>query len=270
MDWIVPDGVTAPAWVYMLVAAAATLIVGVGKGGFGGGVGVIATPLFLLVLPGHVALSLMLPLMIACDVFTLRHFPRDWDSRSFALIAGGTVIGLGIGLYLLVLFAREGVDGDRWIRLAVGGVSLLFCALKAWRAVRGERQGRFTPGLGVGTATGVLCGITTMVAHAAGLLVSMFLLAQRLEKRRFVGTCARYYLLFNTVKVPLYMLATALADKEYITLKTVRWDLWLLPLCPLGVALGAWLNTRISARGFTLVVYVLLALTGLQMVWRAL
>jgi uncharacterized membrane protein YfcA len=265
MDWIVPECATAPPWLYVLVTAGATLLMGVAKGGFGGGVGVLATPLLLLVLPANVALSMLLPLLIVCDVFTLGHFPRDWHPRSYGMIAGGTLIGLAIGLYLLLFFARSDVDGDRWIRLFVGAIALFFCLLKAWRVLRREKPAAFRPGWGIGTAVGILCGITTMVAHAAGLLVAMFLVAQRLEPRKFVGTTARYYLTFNTVKVPLYLLATTLGERDYITWETLRWNLWLLPLCPLGVAVGAWLNKRMRGTVFTLIIYVLLALTAVKM-----
>jgi uncharacterized membrane protein YfcA len=223
----------------------------------------------LLVLPGPVALSMTLPLLIVCDIFTLRHFPHDWHPRSFRLMAGGTVIGLGIGLWLLLWFARANVNGDRWIRLTVAATALLFCALKTWQGFH-RGAGSFRPGWTIGTLTGILAGITTMVAHAAGLLVNMFMLAQRLDQRRFVGTCARYYLTFNTAKVPLYVLATFLAEKDYITWTTLKWDLWLVPLCPIGVALGAWLNRRMSGRVFTLVIYALLAVTAARMLWTSL
>jgi uncharacterized protein len=269
IGWIVPDCALVAPWPYVLVTGGATLLIGIGKGGFGG-VGVLATPLMLLVLPGPVALSMTLPLLIVCDAFTLRHFPHDWHPRSFWLIAGGTVVGLGLGLYLLLFFSRGDIDGDRWIRLMVGVIALAFCLLRLSQWVRKSEARAFQPGWGIGTLTGLLCGITTMVAHAAGVLVNMFLLSQRLEQRKFVGTCARYYLTFNTLKLPLYVLATALGEKKYLTWQTFAWDLWLIPLCPVGVALGAWLNSRISGKFFNIFIYTLLGLTGLKMVWSSL
>jgi len=271
MDWIVPHVVRAgiSPGSYVLLACAATLLIGVSKGGFGGGVGVLATPLFLIALPGNVTLSLVLPLLIVCDVFTWGHFPRDWHPRSYWSLGSGTAIGLMLGLFALLWFAREDVDGDRWIRLIVGCVSLTFCVVQGYRVLR-RRPGRFRPGIGAGAAMGVVCGFTTMVAHAAGVFVDMYLLALRLDKRAFVGTCARYYLTFNLLKVPLYLLAGALAQEDYITFQTLKWDLWLFPLCPLGVALGAWLNRRMSGKTFTLIIYFALAATGAKLLWETL
>ena len=270
MSWIIPDGVEVAPGVYMLTVVAAVLLIGFSKGGFGGGVGVLATPLFLLVLPFNTALSMILPLLIVCDIFTLRHFPRDWHPRSFWLIAGGTIVGLVIGVFALRYFAREDVDGERWVKLIVAVTALLFCGIQAVRAIRKKASLPFKPGIVVGTVTGVICGITTMIAHAAGAVVNMFLVAQRLEPRKFVGTCARYYLTFNSTKVPLYLLLTAASDKPYITWQTLKWDLWLVPFCPIGVAVGAWLNKRMSGRVFTLLIYVFLGITGLKMLSDAL
>jgi len=273
MDWIIPEGVKVAPAVYMMVVASAVLLIGFSKGGFGGGVGVLATPLFILVLPFNVALSMILPLLIVCDIFTLGHFPRDWHPRSFWLIAGGTIIGLGIGAIVLRFFARADVDGERWVKLLVGFTALIFCCIQLLRARGKKALVPFRPGIIVGTITGILCGITTMIAHAAGAIVSMFLVSQKLEPRKFVGTCARYYLTFNSAKVPLYLLLTLLGGaeyKSYITWQTLKWDLWLLPLCPVGVAIGAWLNKRLSGGAFTLIIYIMLAITGSYMIFKAL
>jgi uncharacterized protein len=265
--WMIPPCIHGPAWLYFTVCGAATLLSGFSKGGFGGGLGVIATPMMFLVLPANVALSMMLPLLIVCDLFTLRHFPGEWDPSSLKTIAAGTSAGLLIGLGLLLLLARGDVNGERWLRLMVGTVALVFCAVKLWRTLaRHPDHGRVIGRVG-GTGIGLVAGVTTMIAHAAGPFVDMFLLLRRLDRRRFVGTAARYYLLFNTVKVPLFLLASVLAEKRYMTFETLKWSAVFVPLCPVGVAAGAWMNKRISGELFTRAIYVLLFVTGARMLW---
>jgi uncharacterized protein len=268
----VPAGALAGPAGYLAAAIGATLITGLSKAGFGGGLGVIATPLMMMVLPANVAISMMLPVLIVCDILTLRHFPREWDRATFRGIAGGTCVGLVCGLGLLLLFARSDVDGERWIRLIVGTVSIFFCLLRVlrWRWHGASPAQAPVPPVAVGVPLGVAAGTVTMVAHAAGPIVDIYLLLRRVDRARFVGTAARYYLTFNTAKIPLYLLASVLAQRDYITWSTLRWDLWLFPFCPLGVAAGAWLNRRLTGKAFTTCIYVLLFITGVRMLAKAL
>ena len=62
---------------------AAVVLMGIAKAGFGGGIGLIATPLLALVLPVSDAAALMLPLLIACDVFAVRHYLRSFHSLQY-------------------------------------------------------------------------------------------------------------------------------------------------------------------------------------------
>ncbi|NQU42179.1 sulfite exporter TauE/SafE family protein, partial [bacterium] len=266
MSWIIPDVAQVNPLFYILLTAGGTFIIGLSKAGFGGSVGILATPLFLLALPGNVALSMILPLLIVCDIFTWRQFPTEWHPKSYVLLCLGALVGLGFGLYCLLWFGQGDVDGDRWIRIIVGVVSLFFCILKVFRS--GRERPAFEPNLLSGGIIGALAGFVTMVAHAAGPLVNMFLLPQRLDRRVFVGTTARYYLTMNSLKVPLYVAASFLAkDLNYITLDTLKWDAWLVIFGILGVAAGAWLNRRMSGQIFNAVIYVFLAITGAKMLY---
>ena len=269
-DWAIPPCIRVAPWLYLVVCSGATLLSGFSKGGFGGGLGVIATPMLFLVLPANVALAMMLPLLIVCDLFTLRHFPGEWDPPSLKAIAAGTSVGLLVGLGLLVVLARGDVNGERWLRLVVGGVALGFCGIKTWRVLARHKDHGRVIGRRGGAAIGLVAGVTTMISHAAGPFVDMFLLLRRLDRRRFVGTAARYYLIFNTTKIPLFIAASLLAEKNYLTFETLKWSAVFVPLCPIGVALGAWLNKHISGELFTRVIYVLLGVTGVRMVWLAL
>ena len=74
-----------------LCAMAAVVLMGIAKAGFGGGIGLIATPLLALVLPVSDAAALMLPLLIACDGFAVRHYLRSFHSFSIKRLLPGAL-----------------------------------------------------------------------------------------------------------------------------------------------------------------------------------
>jgi len=52
---------------------------------------------------------------------------------------------------------------------------------------------------------GMTAGVTTMLANAAGPVMTAYLLAMRLPKHEFIGTGAWYFLMINCLKVPFSM-----------------------------------------------------------------
>ncbi|MGB0282895.1 MAG: sulfite exporter TauE/SafE family protein, partial [Neptuniibacter sp.] len=56
---------------FYLAAIPAVLIVGISKGGFGGGLGLIAVPMMALVISPVQAAAIMLPILCIMDLFAL-------------------------------------------------------------------------------------------------------------------------------------------------------------------------------------------------------
>jgi hypothetical protein len=106
-----------------------------------------------------------------------------------------------------------------------------------------------------------------MLAHAAGPIITMYLLPQKLDKREFVGTTVRYFFTFNLVKVPFFM---ALKGEARLDWPIFRATLWMLALAPLGVWLGSWLNHKLQPRHFSRIIYACLAAAGAKLLWDAL
>lgn len=257
--WIVPPKALTGPGIYAGIIALTAFLVGLSKAGFGGGVGALATPLVLLVLPGPTALSLTLPILLACDVMTLRHFNKEWDRRAVWALAPWMGAGLIVGLGLLIVLARQGGAGDLWIRFVAGTVVVVLAAVGAFF---GKSRPAGRPHAGIAAATGLVCGITTMVAHAAGVLLNLYLLSRRPTPQSFVGTSTRMYLTFNFIKLPLFALATPLAGREFLTWGLLGYSLWAIPFGYLGVAVGANLNRTIPQARYLKLVHALLLITG--------
>jgi uncharacterized membrane protein YfcA len=79
-----------------------------------------------------------------------------------------------------------------------------------------------------------------------------------MDRRTFAGTSARFYVVFNTLRIPLY----ASPSLEILSWDALKKSLWLMPLVPLTVRLGSHLNRRLSPADFNKIIYALLALSG--------
>ncbi len=111
----------------------------------------------------------------------------------------------------------------------------------------------------VGWLMGTVGGFTSMIAHAGGPPVTIYLVPQRLPRDVYVGTAAILFALINLVKlVPYY----ALGLLRIGNLGTV---LILAPLAYVGVRLGILLNRHFTDKWFTRFVYTFLLLTGLDL-----
>ncbi len=267
LAWIVPAQSLVAPEIYILGVSAAAFFVGLSKAGFGGGVGVIATPLVLFLLPGPTALSLMLPLLIGCDIMTLRRFSKDWDRTVFWSLFLWIFLGLFLGLALLIMFAKLDARGDTWIRFTVGVLvtGLTTLSILAPATPQRPRKDDLRQNSVIAVIVGLGYGIATMVAHAAGVLLNLFLISRRPSPAVFVGTSTRLYLTFNLIKVPFFIAATSMADRSFLTFATFGYSLWLLPAGYLGVMLGARLNKSLPKERYLGLVNALLLITGLYM-----
>jgi uncharacterized membrane protein YfcA len=110
-----------------------------------------------------------------------------------------------------------------------------------------------------GLLVGVAAGASSAIAHAAGPIVALYLLAQRLEKTSFVATSGLFFTVNNLLKVPPYV-ATGLIDAATLALS------WRFAAAvPVGIAAGWWANRHVPQRHFDLLVAVLMIATSLEL-----
>lgn len=267
-EWVLPSGHSGNAVVYMIVAVLALAMTGISKGGFGG-VGVLSIPMMMAVAPGKFSLAMWVPILVVCDILTLRYYPREWKARPLLLIAPWMVLGIVLGALLI------GSISERTTKLFVGATSIAFVGLDWFRTWLKQRTDRtqdvpaFRPTWLTASPFGIAAGITTMLAHAAGAITTIYFLPQRMDKRDFVGTQARFYFVFNSAKIPFYALVPLMNPQAepLITRETLLKSLWMMPLAPLFVWVGAALNDAMSPAMFHRVVYILLAVSGVYLIY---
>jgi len=244
-------------WFYV-AAVPAVFLVGMSKGGFGGGLGTLGVPLMALVISPVQAAGILLPILCLMDLFSLWAYRGLWIRDELLVLVPAALLGIAAGTLFF------GAMSPAAIRLLVGIVAIVFTLhyVLAWRS--GKRVAARDYPRPVGIFAGVTAGFTSFIAHAGGPPVSMYLLRRPLDRTDFVATTVLFFTVVNYTKLVPYAWLGQLAPANLVT------SLVLAPLAPLGVYTGVYLHKRVSDRLFFGVVYVLLAVVGVKLVWDGL
>jgi uncharacterized membrane protein YfcA len=244
------------------------LLIGMGKGGFP--VGAIALPILILVWPtqAHAARSavgFMLPMLCLMDLVALAFYWRkvQWGRLRFLMPA--TLLGVALASFLFVSDESAMIAvSDQALKMLIGLLGILFVvyfAAKKWilRHIQASE-----PNWTKGTLFGFTAGMTSTLAHAAGPVMQMYLLPQHLEKKKFAGTSCAFFWMLNLIKLLPFILLGRI-QPENLKLGGV-----LLPVIPLGVALGWWLTHKTEQKHYTALIYIVLLITSVTLIIKAL
>jgi len=248
------------AW--WLLVGFAVFLIGVTKSGFGAGVGLTIVPMTVVAL-GHLppgagaALGLMLPLLIVGDIIAVAQYRKLFNKQVIYRLLPGTVIGLLLGGSLLFIFHSQTPKRlTAFIEIEVGLESIILVGLHWWRTWRAEHEKIFRPSVIRSSAVGAFAGTSSTLAHAAGPIIALHLLPQKLERQMFVGTCAVYFFMVNTAKVPVYV------SSHQFRADMIRPSLYALPLVFCGAIFGYWLAKQLNEKLFARIIYTLTFFLG--------
>jgi uncharacterized membrane protein YfcA len=265
---IIPNDV--PPASYYICVGLAVLITGISKAGFGGGVGILAIPVMALVVGAEQMLGIMLPLLIACDIFSNLHHIGFYDWPRLRPLLLGAVLGVCLGTFALwTMKGAPPAEFNRIMNALVGGICFVVVMLQAYR-LTGREVPTLPPGKGSATVVGFFAGAVSTINHAAGPIVQIYLMQEKLEKRLMVGTLLLYFLLINSAKViPYLLLGLGEGGKAIINVDTLHNSIWFIPLIPIGTLIGAWMHKRVPEKPFAAVMYVGAALSAVQLLVKS-
>lgn len=230
-------------------------IVGFGKAGFASGISLLQTPLIAYAVPARAAIGIVLPLLIFADLLAIGAFWRKWDFSLIRWPLVGCVPGIALGIFFV------NAVSDMLLRRSLGILALVLTTLLVVRDIWYPAK-TYRPSWWQGAAVGAFAGFCSTVAHAAGPIMALYFVAQKLEKRTFVASTALFFFVTNWMKLPPYV-ATGVVDKE-----TLLAAAKLAPMVPVGVGVGWVLNRYIPQKYFVYVVYVLLVIAGVDLTFR--
>jgi uncharacterized protein len=238
--------------IFYLAAIPAVLLNSLSKGGFGGAFGGIAVPLMASVVSPPQAAAIMLPLLCSADVFGMRRYYGRWDAAILRTMLIGGVAGVGFGALSF------GSMSQGTLRLVVGLIAIAF-SLYYFAANSCSRQRR-PPAMRSGLAWASLSGYTSFVAHAGGPPAMAYLIPQGLERMVYVATINSFFMAMNLIKLVPYTLL------GQFNMQTLTTSMALLPLVPVGVTAGFWLQRRINHQRFYHIAQGCLLASGIQLV----
>ncbi|GAA4188093.1 TSUP family transporter [Microbacterium oryzae] len=235
--------------------ALGAIVVGLSKTAVPGG-GTLAVALFAAVLPAKDSTGALLVLLILGDMFALLAYRRHADWRVIARMAPAVVLGLVAGWGFLA------VADDGWVRRTIAVLLLAVVAVTLWRRAvqnRSQTEAAFGSGTVAAWTYGGLGGFATMVANAAGPVMSMYFLAVKFPVKAFLGTSAWFFAIINIAKLPFSI------GLGIITPSSLLMDLILAPGVVLGAFAGRRLVARMDQRVFDRVVIVLTVVGALYL-----
>lgn len=239
----------------VVIIALAGFCSGIIKTGVGVGAGIFLLPTLSLAFPAKIALGLGAPMMLASDIIGLRYYWKQWlERRALLRLLAAVVPGLILGAVLLPLIP------GRVFRICVGifGACYALCLLwqgfplaRLLKRLFGRVDARLAgdqdsaPGAWL---YGFLGGLATVLAHAGGVVWSLYLVKAAPDRRIFVGTTIIMFFLTNIYKVVSYI------HLDILPLESLVQVLPAIPMILLGSHLGNVLNKRINQALFRKIV----------------
>lgn len=246
---MLPD-FTAVEWALAVIAATG---IGVSKSGLPG-VSLLHVVLFAQLFPGLRSTGVVLPMLIVGDVGAVLLFRRHAQWNHVFRTLPPALVGVGIGWACMRAW-----PGLNW-NPVIGGIVAGLAVLQLVRNWRPDLLSDMPHARGFAWTMGLLAGVTTMVANAAGPVMGLYLLAVALPKDAFVGTSAWFFLLINVLKVPFS------AQLGFIEPATLTFNALLIPLILSGLFLGRALVAKVPQKVFDTLILAFAILASLKLI----
>lgn len=241
---------TTLQWLLAILGAAG---IGMSKSGFSG-VSMLHVIIFAGLFGARDSTGVVLPMLIVGDILAVlafrQHARWDYIRRLFPPAAIGVIMG--------ALLVRRLSEAQ--FRPLIGAIILGLTVLQLLRLGRPKLFDHVPHRLWFAWAMGLLAGVTTMLANAAGPIAALYLIAVALPKLELVGTSAWLFLLINCFKVP-FSAALGLIHTDTLLLNAA-----LIPAIAAGLFSGRWLVHRISQRLFDVLLLAFAGLAALRLV----
>ena len=237
------------------VAGLCAILIGLSKTGLPG-VGILVVPLMASIIPAKASTGVILPMLIFADFFAVVYYRRHAVWPYVARLLPWALLGILIGWHCMDKIT------DRQLKPIMGGIVLMMLTLHLLHQRMAKQSTSIPDQWYFAAFLGLLAGVTTMMANAAGPIMIIYLLAMRLDKHEFIGTGAWYFLILNCIKVPFSW------QLGLISSNSLGFNLLLFPLIAIGALSGIVFLKKIPQKIFTLLLQILTVIAALNMLIR--
>jgi uncharacterized membrane protein YfcA len=244
LDWLSQLTLFTSDGQVFFLAAIAAICIGLSKAGLSG-TSTLNVVLMAQAFGAKPSVGLVLPLLIAADIMGYLINRRGGSWRRILPMVPPAITGVVIGWLML------GHIDNSTARTVIGWLIIGLLGFHLLLNARRQDLIALTEHRAFAWAMGLCAGLVTMVANAAGPVMTVYLLSQRLEKKDHLGVFSRFFLFINLFKVPFS------ADLGIIHGRSLATNLVMLPFVILGVLLGWQILKRIPQKPFEWTLFVL-------------
>lgn len=239
-------------WVILMLGA---VLIGINKTAIPG-LGVLPVLMLTMTFETRMSTGLQLGMLALADLIAVAYYRRSADWKILLKLLPWALIGIAIGSLLLRYVIP---DNSAAMRKTVGIVVLAL-------AIFGYLRRRFAPdklpdSLGMTSFFGIMLGTTTQIANAAGPISSVYLLAMKLPKEKYLGCCAWFFLTLNWIKLPIF------AMEGRITWQSIQMDLCMIPFLLAGGAAGIFLLRKMPQKLFENIIQALVFIAAIKLLF---
>jgi uncharacterized protein len=235
---------------HWLLAIVAGLGVGISKSGFAG-VSLVHVLVMAHIFGDKASTGIVLPMLCIGDICAVIAFKRHAIWRHVGRTLPIACVGVIIGTWMMTLIPE-------WAyKPFIGWTVLVLVILQLWRMWRPGLFEHVPHSWPFAAAMGLLAGITTMMANAAGPVMGLYFLAVGLPKYQLTGTSAWFFLIINLYKIPFSW------KLDLIRTDTLLFNFALAPVIVIGLFLGRWLLARVSQKLFDGIILTFAAVAAL-------
>lgn len=253
LDWLAQYTLISSTSI-LWMAALGALCIGMSKVGLGG-VSMLSVLLFAEAFGAKASTGLVLPMLLFSDVIGYMLLKRGGSWKQILPLLPPAMIGIVLGWYWL----------DQWsesqARVMIGALILMLLTFKllidfgkSWfEHVKRSHCFKWI--------SGISAGIATMLANAAGPVMSSYLLTQQFSKADYLGVFSRFFLFINIFKIPFSTQIGLIYDKTLLT------NACLIPCIMLGSLIGWSIVKRIPPKPFEWLMFFLALFAALRLIF---